>query len=132
MAALEMGLSSVDLSVVGRPPALTVGWSAAVADGALVTDRVPAHRLAAISHSLPKLWPPRPYAIASTTAVIVEALIGGSRQRHHALTIVDGEFGARGVAVMLPLELGRGKVQSYAVPSLSPQERTEFMNAVAR
>jgi hypothetical protein len=130
MAGLEMGLSSIDVAVVGRPPALVIGWSAASADGALVTDRVPAHRLVAIEETLRKLWPPQPYAIASVTAPIVEALIDGSRRRHHALTILNGEFGARGTAVMLPLELGRGRVLSHPLPSLSPQERTEFMNAI--
>jgi hypothetical protein len=131
MAGLELGLSSVELAVVGRPPALVVGWAAASTAGALVTDRVPAHRLLAIARALPKLWPPRPYAIASATAPLVEALVDGSRRRHHALTIIDGEFGVRGVAVVLPLELGRGRVLAHAMPSLSPQERTEFINAVS-
>ena len=38
---------------------------------------------------------------------------------------------ASGTAVMLPLRLGRGRIISHTLPSLSPQERTEFMNAVA-
>jgi hypothetical protein len=33
--------------------------------------------------------------------------------------------------VLLPLELGRQRVLSHALPSLSPQERTELMNAMA-
>jgi hypothetical protein len=32
--------------------------------------------------------------------------------------------------VLLPLELGIGRVASHVVPSLSPQERTELMNSV--
>ncbi len=130
LAALELNLASVDLVAVGRPPRLVVGWSAATAAGALLTDRVPAHRLRAISESLPRLWPPGPLALASATAPVVEALISGDRQLHVAARIVDGELGARGRAVVLPLELGRRRVLGHVLPSLSPQERTELMNAI--
>jgi len=132
IAGLEVGLSTVDLAVVGRPPALVVGWASATIQGTLLTDMVPAHRLLAISQAVPKLWPPKPYAIGTATSAIAEALVSGSRAHHYALTVVDGEFGARGSALMLPLQLGRGRVLSHALPSLSPQERTEFMNAVGR
>lgn len=131
VAGLELGLSSVDLTLVGRPPALVVGWTAATAGGSLVSDLAPPHRLLAISAMLPRLWPPKPYAIASATAPIVEALISGSRRRHPALTILDGELGARGAAGLLSLELGRTRVLSHAVPSLSPQERTEMITSLA-
>jgi malate dehydrogenase len=131
LVSLDLGISTVDVAVAGRPPAVTIGWTSATAGGALVTDRVPAHRLLAISQAAPKLWPPKPYAIASATAPIVEALVDGSRRRHHAMTIVDGELGVRGRAVLLPLELGRQRVLSHALPSLSPQERTELMNVMA-
>jgi len=130
LAGLEMNLASVDVAVIGRPPSFVIGWSAATAMGSLVTDRVPAHRLLALSGALRKLWPSGPQAIGVATARIVEALIHGSRQPQHGLTILDGELGARGTAVMLPLELGRLRVLSHVVPSLSAQERTEFVNGL--
>ena len=128
VAGIELDLASIDVMVVGRPPAFVIGWSAATAAGSLVSDRIPAHRLLAISQSLPKLWPPGPQAIGAATARIVEAVMFGSRRLHPAMTILHGELGARGEAVMVPLELGRLRVLSHVVPSLSPQERT----AVAR
>jgi malate dehydrogenase len=131
LAGLEAGLSSIELTVVGRPPGFVIGWSAASVSGCLVTDRVPAHRLLAMSQTLPRLWPPGPIAIASATAPIVEGLIHGSRRLHPALTVVDGELGARGSAVMLPLVLGLGRILSHVMPSLSPQERTELTNQIA-
>lgn len=130
-AGLELNLSSVELTIVGRPPAFVVGWSTATTAGALVTDRVPAHRLLAITQALARLWPSGPHAIGAATAPIVEALLMGSRQFHPALTMLDGELGARGHAVMLPLELGRGRVLGHVLPSLSPQERTELSNGIA-
>jgi len=130
IAGVELNLASVELTVVGRPPAFVVGWSAASAWGSLLADRIPAHRLLGISRSVPKLWPPGPQAIAAATAQIVEALIFGSRRLHPALTILDGELGVRGRAVMMPLELGRERVLSHVVPSLSPQERTALVNSL--
>ena len=130
-AGLEVGLSAADVAVVGRPPQFVAGWTAALAGGAALADRVPPHRLLALSASLAKLWPPGPFAIASATAPVIEGLISGSRQLHPAMTILDDVPGARGRAVMLPLELGQGRVLSRQMPALSPQERTELMNAIA-
>jgi malate dehydrogenase len=130
LAGLEVGLAAADVVVTGRPPKFVVAWSAATVAGALVRDRVPAHRLLAIDQALSRLWPPGPYAIASATAPVVEALTLGSRRRHPGLTIVDGELGLRGTAVLLPLELGHGRIRGHAMPSLSAQEQTALINAV--
>jgi malate dehydrogenase len=122
LAALEVDLARVEVMVVGRPPAFVVGWSAATVAGALLTDRVPAHRLLAISDSLRRLWPPGAYAIGAATARVVEALINGSRQLHAGLVILEDRDGRRGQASMLPLELGRGLVLRRIAPSLSQAE----------
>jgi hypothetical protein len=131
IAAVELNLSSADLTVVGRPPSFAIGWNAASAGGGRLADRIPAHRLLSISQSLPTLWPPGPLAIGSATAAVVEGLILGSRRLHPAMTIVDGELGARGKAVLLPLELGRLRVLGRVVPSLSPQEMTALVTIVS-
>jgi malate dehydrogenase len=130
LAGVEMDAAAADVTVVGRPPSFVVGWTSATADGSLVSERVPAHRLLAISNALPRLWPPGPDAIGAATARIVDAIIHGARHHLPALTILDGELGARGKAVMLPLELGRLRVLAHALPSLSPQERTEMVNGL--
>ena len=127
LAGMELGLSSVELTVVGRPPHFVIGWSAASAAGSLVVDRVPAHRLLSISQSIARFWPPGPYAIGAATAVIVEALIFGSRRLHPGLTVASHGLGPDGMAMMVPLELGRQRVLSHVTPSLSPQERTAIV-----
>ena len=129
-AGVELGLSSVELTVVGRPPRFVVGWSAASAAGSLVADRVPAHRLLAISQSLGRFWPPGPYAIGAATAQIVEGLAFGARRLLPALTVGADGLGPAGTAVLLPLELGRLRVLSHVMPSLSPQERTTLTNGL--
>jgi malate dehydrogenase len=132
VVSVELGVNGVDLAVTGRPPEFVIGWSSATVDGALVTDRLPAHRLAAISQSIKKLWPPAAQTIAAPTALIVEGLVIGSRRLHQALTILDGELGTRGVAALLPLRLGHGRILQRVVPSLSPQERTLLGNELLK
>jgi malate dehydrogenase len=128
VVGVELGFNNIDLAVTGRPPAFVIGWSSATVEGSLITERVPAHRLAAISQSIGRLWPPAPQAIAAPTAQVVEGLVSGSRKLHQAMTILEGEFGARGVAAMLPLRLGHGRILQRVVPSLSAQERTHVIN----
>jgi malate dehydrogenase len=134
LVGVELNLSgtTVHVPVAGRPPGFVIGWSSATAAGALVTERVPAHRLAAIAQAMPRMWPPGPQANAAATARIAEGLARGSRQLHYGMTVLDGELGARGVAAMLPLELGNGRILRRHVPSLSPQEQNALMTAVAR
>ncbi len=128
--ALDGAGDDVRVSVNGRPPSFVVGWSAATVAGSLVSDRLPAHRLLAISRSLQGLWPPGPSAIAAATAHVVEALAFGSRRLETALTVLDGEFGARHRAALLPLALDRGRVQRRVIPTLSRQELTEVESAI--
>lgn len=134
LVALEFNGSATDvrLAVAGRPPACVIGWSSATAGGSLLTDRVPAHRLLAISDALTRLWPPGPQAIGAATAPVAEALAGRSRRLHHATTVLEGEFGARGVAAMLPLTLGDGRVLAKHLPSFSPQELTAVGSGLVR
>ncbi len=132
LAALEINGSGVDVSltVAGRPPALTVAWSSATAGGSFLTDRIPAHRLLAISQQLKVLGPAGPNAIATATAPVIEGLISGTRRDTPGVTVLAGEFELRGVACLLPLTLGNGRILSRIVPSLSPVERTDIVNSL--
>lgn len=132
LAARESDGSGADVSVTvcGRPPALVAAWSAAAIGGSSLTDRVPAHRVRVLSQQLASLWPPRPYAIGAATAPIVEGLVTGTRRDTPGVVILDGEFGPRGVACLLPLTLGDGRIQARTIPSLSAQEHTDVLNSL--
>ena len=134
LVALDVNGSGVDvqLTLAGRPPAIVIGWSTATINGSPVADRLPAHRLLAISQTVERLWPMGPYAIASATAVVVEGLLRGSRQLVPALVMFDGELGLRRVAGILPLELGQGRILKRVTPVLSPQERTEAITKLTK
>jgi malate/lactate dehydrogenase len=76
------------------------------------------------------LWPAGPYAIATATAPVIEGLISGTRRDTPGVTVLAGEFGQRGVACLLPLTLGNGRILSRIMPTLSPQERTDVVNSL--
>ena len=129
---IELGETGAHVAVTGRPPVFVPAWSAATMGAALLTERMPAHRLLSLTATLGKFWPPGPQAIAAPTALVIEALLMGSRRRHTALAMLDGELGARSVAGLAELELGRGRILSRSLPTLSPQEKTEAANAFLR
>ena len=132
LAHIETGLSGAVVNVTGRPPRFVPAWSSATIAGLQLTSMLPAHRLLAMSQSLARFWPPGPQAIAAPTALVVEGLISGSRQPLPGLAILDDEFGARGSAGLVLLELGNGRIQRRIVPTLSPQESTEAATAIHR
>jgi malate dehydrogenase len=129
---LDLAGAAVDVAIAGRPPGFVVGWSSATVAGALVTERVPAHRLAAIGQAVPRLWPPGPQVNAAATARIAEALVHGSRTLHYAMAVLDGDVGTPGVAAMLPLELGQGRILRRSRPSFSPLEHTALLTEITR
>ena len=134
LVALEVNGSAMDVSaaLVGRSPAFTVGWTSATLSGSLLSTAMPAHRMVAVSETLKKLWPPKPHAVGAATAVIVEGLLFGSRRHVYATTVLNGEYGERGTATMLPLEVGNRRVMRRIEPSLSGQERVEFLNGLSK
>jgi malate dehydrogenase len=129
---IETGRMGASVTLSGRPPAFVIGWTAATIGGAPVSERIPAHRLLAISQSLPRFWPPGPQVIAAATARVVEGLLAGSRRLITAAAILDGELGVRGRAGLALLELGGGRILRREAASLSPQERTETTTALLR
>lgn len=127
---LDTGETGAAVAVTGRPPVFVPAWSAATIGGSLVSDRIAPHRLLAMTAALRRQWPFGPQAIAAPTSLVVEALASGSRALLPALAIADEEFGARGRAALLALELGQGRILRRVVPSLSSQERNEATTAV--
>jgi malate dehydrogenase len=133
IAALETGASPADVSVAvcGMPPHETVvGWSEAAAGGAALARTLSPPQLARLAARVPHLWPPGPYSLASAAAGACEALAGHSRRRCSGFVMLDGEAGARDVAVAMPLVLGPDGVRHVEMPSLSVQERVALGNAI--
>jgi malate dehydrogenase len=133
LAALEADGSAAEmqLRVVGVPPAAAViAWEEATASGQPISSLIAPHRLAAISASLPRLWPLGPLALASAAARVAEAAANGSRRRYSCFVCVsEGEMPAAVLA--MPAEIDRTGVTRVLRPSLTRQEQTLLDNAAA-
>ena len=116
----------VSLAVAGTPPKhVVVAWEEAAISGQPLTSVLHAHEIAAVAARIPGLWPPGPYALASASARILEALCEGSRRRYSCF--VDA---GRGRIVAMPAELGPGGVKRVIQPALTRLEQTVLDNAL--
>lgn len=134
IAALEARCSAAEISlaVLGAPPEhLVVPWSEATARGFLLSRALDPPRLARLRERAHLVWPPGPYALASATARICEAVAAGPRLRGAACSVVlDGELGARGVPAAVTVELGPAGVSRILEPALTGQEQTRLETAL--
>ncbi|MBI2222494.1 MAG: hypothetical protein HYU53_14960 [Acidobacteria bacterium] len=127
--ALDGAGTDIGLMVVGAPPSGFVPcWSQATVGGEALTARLSAAQLAAVDARLPRLWPPAPYALGSTAAQAVGAILRGARRELTTLVALDGEMKMRGVVAALPVRLGPQGVVRIVEPALSVQERVKFEN----
>jgi malate dehydrogenase len=128
LAGLLMDISGAEigLTIVGVPPgAAVVAWESASLSGQPLTSHVPPHEISMLNSRLPGLWPPGPYALASAASRVVEAIVGGSRQRFSCFVA-----GQRGIVSTMPVELGPDGVRRVLDPVLTRQERTRLENSL--
>jgi malate dehydrogenase len=132
LAGLALDGSGVEVSlrVLGRPPrAAVVAWESASIAGQPLSSQLPPHALAGLSSRIPGLWPLGPYALASAAALVVEALIHGSRRSLSCFVALDAGL-RRSAVASVPVSLGPNGVRQFIEPSLTRQERTMVENAV--
>jgi malate dehydrogenase len=125
-AIADTSAVEVSLAVAGVPPKhAVIAWEEATISGQPLSSAIAAHELSALSARISSLWPPGPYALASATARVVEAISDGSRRRFSCF--VDA---GRGKIVAMPVELGPGGVKRVIAPSLTPLEQTALATAL--
>ena len=133
MVALEAQCSpsEIGLTVLGVPPrGFVVPWSEASIGGYGLERVLTQVQLARIEDRLARLWPPGPYVLGLAAARVVEAITSSSRRRFSLLTMLDGEFGARGCAGVLPATLSTSGIATTRVPTLNTRERVRVENAL--
>ena len=124
--SLDISGAEIGLTIVGVPPgAAVVAWESASLSGQPLTSHVPPHEISMLNSRLPGLWPPGPYALASAASRVVEAMVGGSRQRFSCFVA-----GQRGIVSTMPVELGPDGVRRIIDPVLTRQERTRLENSL--
>jgi malate dehydrogenase len=134
MVALEAQCSPRDigLSVLGAPPhGFVIPWSEASIGGHALERVLTQVQLTRIQSRVAHLWPPGPHALGLAAARVAEALVSSSRRTFSVLTVLGGEFGARGKAGVLPAVLSNRGIVSTRVPTLNARELVQVENALS-
>jgi malate dehydrogenase len=133
IVALETNGSPRDvaLAVLGVPPSqIVIPWADATIAGFAMTRVLDEPSRHLIDARVTKLWPPRPYALASAAATAIEALLGRSRRLATCFVAPDDSAGRRERTAALPVRLGPAGIIDVALPSLSVHERVLLDNAM--
>jgi len=133
LVALEAGGSATDVSVsvLGFPPDhLIVQWNEMTLGGHRIENILSPLQVARLRNRTQALWPPGPYALASSCTRVCEAITDGSRRIFYCFVSLNGEFGARGSAISMPVYLGQNGIERILKPSLSVNERVQLENAL--
>jgi malate dehydrogenase len=116
--------AEVALAVLGAPPAgLVIPWSEAAIGGYTLERLLNTVQIARIEARVARLWPPGPFALGLASARVADALVCAGRRTFHVLSVLGGEFGARGRVGVLPALLGPTGIVHTRLPTLSTRER---------
>jgi malate/lactate dehydrogenase len=107
-----------------------VPWSDASIGGFALERVISQVQLRRIEARVARLWPPGPYALGAAGAAVVDAILSASRRSMNILTMLGGEFGARGRVGAVPALLGPQGIGQTRVPSLNTRERVLIETAL--
>jgi malate dehydrogenase len=133
MVALEAQCSptEIGLTLLGAPPrGFVVPWSEASIGGHALERVLTQVQLSRIEGRVAHLWPPGPHALGLAAARVAEALVTSARRTFSVLTVLGGEFGARGRVGVLPARLSTTGIVETKVPALNTRERVQVENAL--
>ena len=125
--------SEVMLAVLGTPPSgFLVPWGEASIGGYALERVLTQVQLRRIDARLERLWPPGPQTLGLAAARVAEALVTSARRAVSVLTVLDGEFGVRHRAGVLPCLLSPAGIASVRLPELNTRERVQLETALGR
>ena len=132
LIALEAGTSPAEISInlFGVPPAHpVVAWSGASVGGCLLEERLTPTQLTRLRAHVERLWPPGPYALASSAAAVIEAIVDGESRQSFTCFVGNRRGSTRG-ATSANVTLGSNGVKSEKRPHLSRLEQVQLENAL--
>jgi malate/lactate dehydrogenase len=123
--------AEVRLTVLGTPPdGFVVPWSEASIGGLSLERVLSPVQLNRLAARTARLWPPGPFTLGLAAARVAAAVLSSSRRTYSVLTVLDGEFGARGRVGALPALLSATGIVHARVPTLSARERVQLETAL--
>ncbi|NOT24936.1 MAG: hypothetical protein HOP16_02430 [Acidobacteria bacterium] len=133
IVALEARCSprEVMLTVLGRPPrGFVLPWSEASIAGLALPGVLSQAQIARIEARANRLWPPGPNTLGAAAAAVTEAILRTSRRSFSVLTWLEGEFGIRRGAGILPVRMGGDGIADVQVPNLGAREQVQVQTAL--
>jgi malate dehydrogenase len=133
VVALEARCSPAEvvLAVLGTPPCgFIVPWGEASIGGYALERVLTQVQLRRIDARLARLWPPGPQTLGLAAARVAEAVVTSARRSMSVLTVLDGEFGVRHRAGVLPCFLSPAGIASVRLPELNTRERVQLETAL--
>ena len=125
--------SEVVLAVLGTPPSgFLVPWGEASIGGYALERVLTQVQLRRVDARVTRLWPPGPHTLGLAAARVAEALVTSARRAMSVLTVLDGEFGVRHRAGVLPCLLSPSGIASVRLPELNTRERVQLETALGR
>jgi malate dehydrogenase len=128
---LGVGVREVGVLLLGAPPAQAV----VPRDGATVSG-VPVERVTPVALRRALEGAARrsagPVALAAAAVRVVAALAGSRPALLPVASVLQGEYGHRGVALAAPSRIASGRLQSVVEVPLDPVDRVALDNAAAR
>ena len=133
VVALEARCSPAEvvLAVLGTPSSgFVVPWGEASIGGYALQRVLTQVQLRRIDARLARLWPPGPQTLGLAAARVAEAMVTSARRSMSVLTVLDGEFGVRHRAGVLPCFLSPAGIASVRLPELNTRERVQLETAL--
>tara|TARA_B100001123_G_scaffold450778_1_gene623673 strand:- start:54538 stop:55383 length:846 start_codon:yes stop_codon:yes gene_type:complete len=135
LIALELNTSpsEISLAVLGTPPEhIVIPWNSATVGGLALKYQFSLNNFSRFKSRTKLLWPPGPYAIASVTTRICEAVISGAPLKKVTCFVeLNGEFGVKGSTTAVPIDIDRTGITNIVEPVLTQQERTQLGTALS-
>jgi malate dehydrogenase len=125
--------SEVVLAVLGTPPSgFLVPWGEASIGGYALERVLTQVQLRHVDARLARLWPPGPHTLGLAAARVAEALVTSARRAMNVLAVLDGEFGVRDRAGVLPCLLSPAGIATVRLPELNTRERVQLETALGK
>ena len=132
IVALEARCSprEVRLTVLGAPGRFIVPWSEASIGGYALEHVLTQVQLTRVEARAARLWPPGTYTLGLAAARVAEAVLTSARESLHVLTLLDGQFNAKGRPGALPAVLAPHGIAHLRTPALSVKERVQVESSL--
>jgi hypothetical protein len=102
---------------------MTIPWGEASIGGHSIASMLTAAQVHQVERRLRGLWPPGPAALGAAAALLVEAVVTGSRRVFSAFVSLDRDNGTKAPVCAWPVSVGPAGLERVTTPVLTGRDR---------